>query len=494
MTEVRQARASFAVTLAGGLFTCGAGAIGGAHAASEAAPPPPADSAWFDDFKKTAAPEQLYTFLYALPKGGDLHNHLTGAARSEWMWDAALAQEKRGYTYYTKVAIHNCVPYGGNEFGNAPYLLLFRNISNANYAKLDECQRGEYKRLQDLDAREKAGWLASLRLDQPYEGRNEFFGAHWQRMNDLFANPYWIVEILQRNMEAFGREGVAYLETENALNGYLKPDGTAFSMDSIAAMFRAHLASPQSRATGVEVRFNNSILRFAPNAEESLRFYYSVNDKYRDLFVGINMVGREDDDKGYPLRFLPTLRELRRKYPDINLSIHAGEVDEPNFHVRDTLLLGAKRIGHGVNLITDPDTLRLMRFGPYLVEINLISNLLLEYVKDYSQHPFPEYLRLGIPVALSTDDRGMWDSNMTDEYFVAVREFKLSWSEVVQLGRNSLQYSFVDEPTKQRLLAAYDKRVATFEQQFRKQGLAALKGTKPVSYSFLCMHYKVCLQ
>jgi adenosine deaminase CECR1 len=36
----------------------------------------------------------------------------------------------------------------------------------------------------------------------------------------------------------------------------------------------------------------------------------------------------------------------------VRLSIHAGEVDEPNDHVRDTLLLGADRIGHGVNLIT----------------------------------------------------------------------------------------------------------------------------------------------
>src|SRR5262245_7205731 len=96
---------------------------------------------WFEEVKKTATPEQLYTFLYALPKGGDLHNHLSGAALSEWMWDAALATEQQGYTYYTKVAIRNCVPYGSNEYGLAPYLLLFRNITAASYEKLDECQR-----------------------------------------------------------------------------------------------------------------------------------------------------------------------------------------------------------------------------------------------------------------------------------------------------------------------------------------------------------------
>jgi len=459
----------------------------------QAAAPPRAD-AWFENVKNNATPEQLYRFLYALPKGGDLHDHLSGAARSEWMWDAVLAQEARGYTYYTKVAIHNCVPYGSNEFGGAPYLLLFRNLVAANYQKLDECERSEYKRLQDLDAKEKAGWLDSLRLDQPYEGRNEFFGAHWQRLNDLYANPYWTAETMYQNMEAFAKEGVVYLELQSNLVGYQRPDTSVMSTDEAADVFRARLAAPDARATGVTVKFQVTILRFASNAEDILRSAFEVADKYRDLYVGVNMVGREDDDKGNPLRFLPVFRELRHRYPDINLSIHAGEVDEPNYHIRDTLLLGAKRIGHGVNLITDPQTLVQMRYGPYMVEINLISNLVLEYVKDYSQHPFPEYLRLGVPVALSTDDRGMWDSNMTDEYFVAVKEFNLSWSEMVQLGRNSLQYAFVDEPTKQKLLADYEKRVAAFASKFQKSGWDSLKAVKPVSYTFLCKRYKVCVQ
>src|SRR6266478_3019913 len=35
---------------------------------------------WFEEVKKTATPTQLYRFLYAMPKGGDLHNHLPGCA------------------------------------------------------------------------------------------------------------------------------------------------------------------------------------------------------------------------------------------------------------------------------------------------------------------------------------------------------------------------------------------------------------------------------
>jgi adenosine deaminase CECR1 len=448
---------------------------------------------WFEELKATATPLQLYQFLYAMPKGGDLHNHLTGAVRSEWYWDAAVAAEPRGYGYYTRVRIENCAPYGHNEFGPDKEFLLFKNIQASSYQKLDACAKSEFKRLQDLDAREKEAWLNSMRLDQPYEGRDEFFDAIWDRIAGLLRNPYLICDVLLRNMDAFGKEGLVYLETQQGVEGALRPDGSPYSTDEVAAIFRQCLASPQAKATGVEVRFQNTLLRFAPNAEQRLRDLYAITDRYRDLYVGVNMAGREDNDKGYPLRFLPVLRELRHKYPDINLSIHAGEVDQPNMHVRDTLLLGAQRIGHGVNLITDPDTMLLMRYGPYLVEINLISNLLLEYVSDYSQHPFPEYLRVGIPVALSTDDRGMWDSNMSDEFFVAVREFNLSWEEIVKLGRNSLQYSFLDESTKQRLLAGYDKRIAAFAAQFQKNGWSSLTNSKPVSYGFLCRRYQICL-
>lgn len=456
--------------------------------------PASAAQAWFEKLKAEATPEQLYRFLYALPKGGDLHNHLSGAGLSEWWWAAALAQQSRGYTYYTKIRINNCIAYGSsNEFGPTPYYLLFQTLQASNYAKLDGCQKSEYKRLQDLSPAERSGWMEAIRLDRSFEGRNEFFSAHWQRLGDLDANPYVIAELIYRNMEAFGKENMVYLETQQGAIGYVKPDGSPYTPDQTVEIYRQRISQPDALATGVTVRFQSAILRFLPQAEEHLRALYAFTDQHRDLYVGINMVGREDDDKGYPLRFLPTLRELRRKYPDIHLSIHAGEVDEPNFHIRDTLLLGAERIGHGVNLLSDPQTTVVMRNGPYLIEINLISNLLLEYVKDFQQHPFPEYLRIGIPVALSTDDRGMWDSNLTDEYFVAVREFNLSWEEIVRLGRNSLQYAFVEEPVKQRLLKEYDQRVARFEAAFQRKSWDALKDVRPVSYSFTCKHYQLCL-
>ena len=448
-----------------------------------------AQADWFETLKSTASDRQLYEVLYAMPKGGDLHNHLSGSGFPQWWYDAAIAAGEQGYRYYTKVRINNCREYGTDQYGRDPYFILFITRLEHHYQKLSDCERSEYVELSKLDDQQKQGWLNSIKLDKAHEGRNEFFETHWTRLGDLTSNHYIVYDILLKNMQAFGQEGLIYLETDLNFNS-TNAQGQLIPPDDVMNFYRQQLASTAAKATGVTVRFHIMVLRFADDAEQVMRQVYQRVHYNRDLFVGIDMAGREDNDKGYPLRFLPVLRDLRKKYPGIHLSIHAGEVDEPNQHIKDTLLLGATRIGHGFNLLTDPDTFLLMRHGPYLVETNLISNLLLEYVDDYAEHPFPEFLRTGVPVALSTDDRGMWDSNMTDEFFVAVKEFNLSWSEVKQLSRNSLEYSFADEQTKTRLLNTFDKRITSFEKRMQKD-TSKLK-TQARSHGFLCRQYQLC--
>ena len=446
---------------------------------------------WFEDLKRDAAPEQLHQFLYEMPKGGDLHHHASGSGFAEWWYELGVAAKKDGYRYYTKVRLDNCRDYGWQGFDTTPYHLMFQTILAVKWQALPDCEKGEYLPLEDLDERQKRGWLNAIVLDKPHEGREEFFEAHWQRLGDLNANPYLAGELIRRHFQGLADEGLIYAEPQVTAFGYVRPDGSAIGPDEVAAIIRNRLAQQDVADTGLTWRFQQAILRFTPDAEEALRRAWRFVSE-NEPWVAVNMVGREDDDKGYPLRFLPTLRELRKRDGNVRLSIHAGEVDEPNHHIRDTLLLGAERIGHGLNLITDPDMMRLFRHGPYLVEINLISNLLLEYVDDYAQHPFPEYLRTGIPVALSTDDRGMWDSTMTDEFHVAVTEFNLSWAEVKQLGENSLQYAFAPPEVRERLLAQYRREIQAFEQRFAGQGLAALTGRKAPRRGFICRRYGIC--
>lgn len=444
---------------------------------------------WFEEFKDSASDDELYRFVTAMPKGGDLHNHITGSVHSEWFWELALGAQAQGYRYYTKVRINNC-RLDSNEFGGEPYLILFKTLQQSDVEALSECEQGEYEPVEELTGDLKQQWLDAMRLDQPHEGRDEFFEALWPRVDGMLNNPHLNAELVVMNMKAFGAEGLSYIEAQIPVHGMRDPQGNPIDPDTVADIYRARLAEKDAIDTGVTVRFQLAILRFHPMAEEFLRVVYQFVHA-NDDWVGVNMVGREDNDKGYPLRFLPTLRELRRDVGDVPLAIHAGEVDEPSENVRDTLLLGADRIGHGLNLITDNDTMLLMRHGPYLVEINLVSNLLLEYVSDYSEHPFPEYLRTDIPVALSTDDRGMWDSTISDEFFIAIKEFDLTWDELLKLHRNSIRYAFVEEPVKTSLMENLNRRLATFERRFKRGGLKAV-AVEPQYRGFLCRQYDVC--
>lgn len=433
----------------------------------------------FEEIKKTARPAELYTFLYALPKGGDLHNH-SGSERPEWIL-AILTDPARngGDTFYTRA-----------RFAAAPDAIApakrFHNIRQFGYDLLTPEVRKEYVRLDALTPAERTAWCDSLRLDAPGEGREEFFAVLWPRRGQIGGNLPVVTECLAEHIKASGAEGLRYLETQFGVDRLVDNAGNAIPPEEAVAFVQRRLAQPDLVATGVTVRFQDAVLRFLPGTEKEIGDTYAFVDAHRDLWVGINLVGIEENGHGYPARFLETFRKLRARYPTLALSIHAGEMDGPDSHIRDTLLLGARRIGHGVNLIKDPATLLLLQQARHtLVEINLISNRLLEYTPDLAQHPFPEYLRTGVPVCLNTDDPGMWDSNLTDEYYTAVTTFNLSWDEIVQLGRNSLAYSFVQPDVKAKLLADYEAAVAAFEAKFAPaDSLKHLAAVKPVTYGY----------
>jgi adenosine deaminase CECR1 len=417
-------------------------------------------STQFEQIKQSSSKTELYAFLYGLPKGGDLHHHTGLSAFAETWYQLATSQKTLARnSFYTLTKLQNCA-------GDTDPQVHFQTIQRSTYENLDDCRKQQYQPLATLSADLKGAWLSSLKLDKPGEGRDEFFERIVPRFGDLSNDPYLVGDVIVENARLFGLEGVRYIETQIVLRGFKDATGKPIAMEDANRIICDRLLQKDAVATGVHVRFQAVIIRFLPDAELQLEQAYDFVSKHRDQWVGINMAGREDNDKGYALRFLSTYRRMRRAYSDIPLSIHGGEKDSPGHEVRDTLLIGATRIGHGVNLITDPDTMLLMRNNHYLVEINLVSNRVLGYVPDPADHPFPEYLRFGIPVCLNTDDRGSWDSDMTDEYYTAVTNYKLTWKEIVELGRNSLSYSFADPALKQAMLNEYEEKLSAFEKRF----------------------------
>ncbi len=436
----------------------------------------------FEAVKREGSPAELYRFLYALPKGGDIHHHMGGAVLPEVWWEVATDSARNGgQVFHTRHRLGDAPLPPELRARTGPHSVRWLTIHQALLDTLEPALRADFKPLPELDADERRAWLSSIVLDSADEGRNEFFEYHWPRLGSLLQDITVISEVLLDNLRRFAAEGVRYLEIMSGPFGFRATDGTTMSPEAAEAHFKRLLDGEAARATGVRVRFQTVVLRFAPDAEEHVRRQSAWLASHRDLWRGLNLAGREDDNRGHPARFTDVFDEVLRTHPGIGLAIHAGESETRDTHIAETLRLGATRIGHACNLILDPDTLRAMRCGRFLLEINLISNHLLGYVPDPARHPFPIYLRQGIPCCLNTDDRGMWSSNLTDEYFVAVSRFNLSWSELVALGRWSLEFAFLDETERAELLADHDRALEAFAAGFEgaswRSRLAAVPAT-----------------
>jgi adenosine deaminase CECR1 len=233
--------------------------------ASAMAALPPADTdtaAWFERFKAEATDEELYRFLYAMPKGGDLHNHLSGSILSEWFYDLALQQAERGYRYYTRVRIENCRPYGGNAFVESPYLLMFVTIQESTFQALDACEQSEYRPLEALDAAQKAGMAG-----QPAPGKT-LGGSRRVLRDPLAAHGRPVPEPLpRRRCAAEEHAGVCGRRPDvprehDRRAGFHRRRGADIAPDAVADIYRAALATEAALATGVTVRLQVAILRF----------------------------------------------------------------------------------------------------------------------------------------------------------------------------------------------------------------------------------------
>ena len=405
-------------------------------------------------------PPLLTAFLREMPKGGDLHSHLSGAvyAESYLRW----AEEDGG-----------CVNVRAMRIVNAPCPPPGDSIIPAKDAVADP---GLYGRL--IDAMSMRNWNAA-RLNGHDQFFNTFarFNAQDRRTGDMLA-------------EAAARAaagGVSYLELMLTADGRAARTlgnragwtrDFARMRDTLLALGLADSAAVASaRLKGVEARRDTVLACGTPAADPgcrvTVRWLYQVSraNPPEQVFaqilmgflmastdtsvVGFNLVQPEDypvamRDYSLQMRMIGHLRPL---YPGVKVSLHAGELapglvppEGLRFHIAQAVRVAmADRIGHGVDVMHETDALELLREMArrrVMVEIALTSNDVILGVSG-DEHPLRTYLANGVPVALATDDEGVGRSEMTMEYLRAVRDQGLDYLTLKRMARTSLEHAFI---------------------------------------------------
>ncbi len=434
-------------------------------------------------------PLQLNAFLARLPKGADLHMHLSGAVYAEtFIRDAAadlLCVNPKTFSFFKPSATtFSLPPQPVCGEGNVRAADAFKDqklydalvdsfsmrsfVPSAGVSGHDQFF-ATFDRFRALSSSHLGEWLdevatrAAAQNEQYLEVMDTPAFADVATISSHIAWPTTTADpSLNRTGDATGtsREDLSHLR-DTLLAAGLR-DEVAIDRkemdDALADRDRIeNCGQPSARAAcSVKVRFLYQVLRaFSPQqvfAQTLLAFEVASQDS---RVVGLNFVQPEDAYMAMSEyhRQMLMLDYLHSVYPKVHISLHAGELapglvppDGLRFHIREAVDLGhAERIGHGVDVMyeNEPEALlREMADRHIMVEINLTSNDVILGVTT-NHHSLPEYRAAGVPVALSTDDEGVSRIDLTHEYTRAALDFNLGYLDLKNSARTSLEHSFL---------------------------------------------------
>lgn len=403
-------------------------------------------------------PELLGRFFQALPKGGDLHNHLSGAVSTEYLIELAAEDGLCIDTATTTAVLPPCGP------GTRP----------ASDARGDSAFHDTIVRAWSMQDFPPDG----NGHDHFFDTFGKFGEVTWRNRGKLLAEVADTVaeqnQFYLETMVSPASEGAKKLAAEvgwdpdlAALHGKLTAGGKLDALvaearkesDDADAEFRTTAGCGTDRARpgcAVPVRWISQVNRGSSNERVFTQMALGMRLAEQDSrFVAVNLVQPEDWDSSlanYSLQ-MRMLQYLRGVYPRAHVTLHTGELwpglvkpEDLKFHIKEAVgVAGADRIGHGVDLRHEDDwrsTARTMAAREIAVEVPFTSNAQILKVAG-ADHPFETYRAHGVPVVLATDDPGVSRIDISHEYRYAARTYGLTYPELKDLARASLEYAFL---------------------------------------------------
>jgi aminodeoxyfutalosine deaminase len=173
---------------------------------------------------------------------------------------------------------------------------------------------------------------------------------------------------------------------------------------------------------------------------------------------GVVAFGMGGDELAVPAANFRRVFDFARSQ-GLRLACHAGEIGGPE-SVREAVeILGAERVGHGIAVMHDPALAESLAARRVVLENCLTSNLatgaLAKQISNpaasLADHPLKKLLDAGSLVTLSTDDPGMFSTDLLAEYARAAA-LGLSSQQLLRLAEQSFSAAFLPPAEKRVFL------------------------------------------
>ena len=177
---------------------------------------------------------------------------------------------------------------------------------------------------------------------------------------------------------------------------------------------------------------------------------------------GVVGVGLGGDEESLPANTYAETFSWARAH-QLFAHVHAGEIGNPQ-NVWDALLiLGANRIGHGIQAARDASLMAYLHEHAIGLDVCLTSNWKTGAWSPISDNPFPVLLEKGVPVSLNTDDPGLFQTTLTDEFEKAIHFFSLSQDDVHRIILQGVRSSFLPHDQKMVLMESFQEEMQAFK-------------------------------
>ena len=192
----------------------------------------------------------------------------------------------------------------------------------------------------------------------------------------------------------------------------------------------------------------------AAHAEAMIAF---AADQDRDLLIGVggDNVERGVDHRSFAAAFEAAARQgLRRTF-------HAGE-DGPAENIAIAIdVLGCERIDHGFTLLDDAElTQRVIDLGVALTVCPTSNVVIANVVPDVASHPFDRMRAAGVKVTVNSDDPGMMNFDLADEYAAVRSAFGYDLETMESLSLAGIDASWAPEDEKKALRSRFEGEFA----------------------------------
>ncbi|KAK6533474.1 hypothetical protein TWF694_002413 [Orbilia ellipsospora] len=264
------------------------------------------------------------------------------------------------------------------------------------------------------------------------------------------VNSEWSVEYATKQvLQDFESDGVVYLELRTIPRAF---EETGLTKEGYVQTILKAIKSFNSEKMHTRLILAIDRQNTPPEAMNTVELAI----KYRDeegLVVGVDLCG--NPAAGDVRIFRDAFKKAKAN--GLGITLHFAEIERQPIKDELDILLSFQpdRLGHAIH--TSEKVLREIRSRKLCIELCLSCNVYAKMLPcrhdngSFLDHHFKYWWRTDCPVALGTDDIGVFLSSLSNEHYLASQHFRVNKYELWHLPFYSIDAIFGDHIEKERL-------------------------------------------